>query len=360
MAESSGDKKHAATETRRRKAREQGQVAKSQDLTSALMLLVALITLIVLGRSTIDQLAHLLQQTIGDIGVRPFTSSDAVSDLTRQSLAWGWIVVPILAIMLLASVAIQVFQSGLLFLPEKLTPKLSYINPLSGLKRVFSLQGTMKLLFGIGKIILISFVAYLAVRRQQDVVLGISQMEVPLLARTLFDCVIEATLYVAAALVAIAILEYGFQAYKHEQDLRMTDQEVRDEMKEAEGNPLILQRRRQLQRQMALQRAESEVPKADFVVSNPTELAIAIQYDPSVMIAPVVLAKGAGLLAQRIRRIALEHGVPIVERKPLAQVLYKTVEVGDTIPPEQYQAVAEVLRYVYQLKGKELPQAAAA
>jgi len=139
----------------------------------------------------------------------------------------------------------------------------------------------------------------------------------------------------------------------------MSDQEIRDELKETEGDPQVAARRRQVQRQLTMQRVDTEVPKADVVVSNPTELAIAIQYDPLTMPAPIVLAKGAGMLAQKIRRIALENGIPVVERKPLAQVLYKTVDVGDVVPPEQYQAVAEGLRYVYQLQGKEIPKAAA-
>ena len=161
------------------------------------------------------------------------------------------------------------------------------------------------------------------------------------------------------ALFVLAILEFAFQKWKHEQDLMMTDQEVRDELKETEGDPQVTARRRMVQRQMMMQRAESKVPNADVVVSNPTELAIAIQYDPLTMPAPIVVAKGAGVLAQKIRRLALENGIPVVERKPLAQVLYKTVEVGDVIPADHYQAVAEVLRYVYQLQGKEIPKAAA-
>ncbi len=137
----------------------------------------------------------------------------------------------------------------------------------------------------------------------------------------------------------------------------MTDQEMREEIKESNGNPQVIQRRKQIQRQMASQRINSEVPKADFIATNPTELAIAVSYNPETMIAPIVVAKGAGVLAQRIRKIALEHGIPIVERKELAQFLYKNVDIGAAIGVDQYQAVAEVLRYVYQLKGKTLPKA---
>lgn len=186
-----------------------------------------------------------------------------------------------------------------------------------------------------------------------------SAMSVPQIAKAIFECLVGTSLWIGFALFILAILEWAFQKWKHEQDLMMTDQEMRDEMKESEGNPRkTTARRRQVQRQMAMNRMNSEVPKADVVVTNPTELAIAIRYDPQTMPAPIVIAKGAGALAQKIRRLALENGIPVVERKPLAQVLYKTVDVGGVIPIDQYNAVAEVLRYVYQLQGKKIPTAA--
>jgi len=163
-------------------------------------------------------------------------------------------------------------------------------------------------------------------------------------------------MWIAASLLVLGVAEYGFQWWRYEEDLKMSDQELRDEMKESNGNPQLLAKRKQIQRQMMMQRINTEVPKADVIATNPTELAIAISYDPETMIAPIVIAKGAGLVAQKIRKIGLEHGVPIVERKELAQFLYKNVEVGAAIGIDQYQAVAEVLRYVYQLKGKPMPK----
>ena len=207
---------------------------------------------------------------------------------------------------------------------------------------------------------MIGIVAYLSIRKYQGPIVSMAAMSVPQIAVTLFDALMGTCVWIGGALFVLAILEFSFQKWKHEQDLMMSDQELRDEMKETEGDPQVAARRRQVQRQMMMQRAETEVPKADVVVTNPTELAIAIQYDPLTMPAPVVLAKGAGVLAQKIRRLALQHSIPVVERKPLAQALYKTVDVGSIVPPEQYQAVAEVLRYVYQLQGKEIPKATAA
>ncbi len=163
-------------------------------------------------------------------------------------------------------------------------------------------------------------------------------------------------LWVGLALLILAILDYAYQRWKHEQDIKMTPQEVREEMKNMQGDPHIIARRRMIQRQMVMNRLEDSVPKADVVVTNPTELAVAIQYEPATMAAPIVVAKGAGVLAARIRRLALEHGIPIVERKPIARLLYRDVDVNHPIPDETYAAVAEILAYVYQLQGKPPPR----
>jgi flagellar biosynthetic protein FlhB len=179
---------------------------------------------------------------------------------------------------------------------------------------------------------------------------------VPQIAALLAQTVFWTCLKIGIALLVLALLDYGFQYWKHERDLRMTDQEIREEMKNLQGDPHIIARRRQIQRQLVLNRLSSAVPRADVVVTNPTELAVAIRYELETMAAPVVVAKGAGVLAQRIRRLALENNIPIVERKELARALYQNVEINQAIPTEQYAAVAEVLRYVYQLKGKPLPK----
>jgi flagellar biosynthetic protein FlhB len=268
--------------------------------------------------------------------------------------------VPMLIAMFIAGVLTNLLQTGLLFSPAKVTPKLSNISPLSGAKRILSARGVARLGFGIFKVSVIATVAYLSILKYQEPIFSMAAMSVPQIAVTLFDALMGTCVWIGGALFVLAILEFAFQKWKHEQDIMMSDQELRDEMKETEGDPQVAARRRQVQRQMMMQRAETEVPKADVVVTNPTELAIAIQYDPLTMPAPIILAKGAGVLAQKIRRLALQHGIPVVERKPLAQALYKTVDVGSIVPPEQYQAVAEVLRYVYQLQGKEIPKATAA
>ncbi|MFW5693209.1 MAG: EscU/YscU/HrcU family type III secretion system export apparatus switch protein, partial [Thermoguttaceae bacterium] len=260
-----------------------------------------------------------------------------------------------MGILLLAAVAVNVFQIGFLFLPSKLAPDITRLDPLKGFGRLFSLQSVMRLLFGIFKIAVIASVALYSLYQEGETLLELTALAVPQAAYYMVQVLLWTAVKIAVALVILALLDFAFQKWKHEQDLRMTAQEVREEMKNLEGDPQVLARRRQVQRELAKQRLEGAVPKADVVVTNPTELAVAIQYEPESMAAPVVVAKGAGVLAQRIRQLALEKGIPIVERKPLARALYREVEINRPVPEDKYAAVAEVLAYVYQLKGKKIP-----
>jgi flagellar biosynthetic protein FlhB len=262
--------------------------------------------------------------------------------------------------MMLGGILTSVLQVGFLWAPDRLAPDFSRLSPLAGLQRIFSLQGTMRLGFGLVKVMIVSAVAVALLWQRWDQVLATSSLDTAQLGRFLIDISLDTMLWCGLALLILAIFDFALHRWKHEQDLRMTHQEVREEMKNLQGDPQIVARRRAIQRQMVLNRIASSVPKADVIVTNPTELAVAIQYEPDEMAAPIVVAKGAGVLAQRIRRLALEHNIPIVERKPLAQLLYKEVDIGRAIPTDSYAAVAEVLAYVYQLKGKKLPTPARA
>ncbi len=360
MPEQFGDKQHEATEHRRQQAREKGQVAKSQDLVSAALLLAAVGILMVWGKSITTLMATLMRDHLG---------GDALMQVDRAALTAQWyeilsavggVMLPILGLLALVAVAVNVGQVGFLFLPDKLAADLSRINPLQGFKRLLSLSNTARLGFGIFKIIIVAAVAAWAVWGELDHVLRLGNLEVGQIAVYIATISLNTCFKIGVALLILAIIDYVFQRWKQEQDLRMTTQEVREEMKTLQGDPQIQARRRAVQRQLVLNRIGSSVPKADVVVTNPTELAIAIRYDHETMDAPVVQAKGAGVVAQRIRRLALENNIPVIERKELARALYKQVEIGKPIPAGQYAAMAEVLRYVYQLKGKKLPGTAEA
>jgi flagellar biosynthetic protein FlhB len=308
-----------------------------------------------LGGGVLTFCGQLMEQQLGDAPAL-FTSQETMlHDWLRIAYPLAVVLLPILGLLMLGGILSSVFQVGLLWIPDRLMPDIGRVNPMAGMKRIFSLSGAARLGFGLVKVLIVSIVAGVVIWRRWDDVLRASGLDVGQLGGFLVDISLQTTLWVGFALLLLAIIDYGLQRWKFEQDLRMTHQEVRDEMKNLQGDPQIVARRRQIQRQMALNRISSSVPKADVVITNPTELAVAVQYDPEEMAAPVVVAKGAGVLAQRIRRLALENNVPVVERKPLAQLLYKEVDIGKPVPTDSYAAVAEVLAYVYQLKGKKLP-----
>jgi flagellar biosynthesis protein FlhB len=358
MPEQSGDKSQEPTPHRRQQAREEGQVARSQDLGSALLLLAGLLILLMMGPQLVEFFG---KYTAKQLGGQAWLSADpafAVSQWTSIVSLLAKYLLPILGLVMMAGIISNLMQVGFLFLPEKVAFDLTRLDPLKGLGRIFSLTNSVHLLFGIFKIAVIAGVAYLSIWGQRDKILGLSGHSVAEIALVMLQTLLWTAMKIAGVLLILALLDYGFQWWKHEQDLKMTSQEIREELKNLEGNPQVVARRKQVQRQLALNRISAAVPKADVIITNPTELAVAIQYDAETMAAPIVVAKGAGIVAQRIRNLAREHGIPIVEKKPLAQALYREVDINHPIPQDKYAAVAEVLAYVYQLKGKTIPSLA--
>jgi flagellar biosynthesis protein FlhB len=355
MAETAGEKSFEPTAHRRQEAREQGQVAFSQDLGSAVLLVAGVLLLMMFGGHFIDFTAGLMRRELEDVATLAPGQDAMLAHFYMILRGLAGVLLPLFGLVMLAAVLANLFQIGFLFLPERISPDISRLSPLAGLGRIFSLTGTMRLGFGLFKLLVISIVAGIILWGRRNDVLRAGNLDTLQFAHLLVDITLKTTLWIGVALILLALLDYTMQRWKHEQDLRMSHQEIRDEMKQQQGDPQVAARRRAIQRQMVLQRISSAVPKADVIVTNPTELSVAIQYDPDEMAAPVVVAKGAGVLAQRIRRLALEKNIPIVERKPLAQLLYKDVDIGKPVPTDSYAAVAEVLAYVYQLKGKKLP-----
>ena len=355
MADTDGDKTQDATPHRREQARSEGQVAKSQDLASAALLLVGLSALLWLGGPVVEMMGHYATEQLGG---DPWLTADLqffVAQEQHVAYALACCLLPIFGLLMFTGIAANFLQVGFLFLPEKLAPDLMRLDPLQGFARLFSLASLVRLVMGLLKMGLVAGVAYASLYGQREKILGLAAMTTLGFANFLTQILIWTSMKIAMALLLLAVLDYGFQWWKQERDLRMTTQEVREELRNLEANPQMAARRKQVQRQLALHRISSAVPKADAVITNPTELAIAIQYDPATMAAPIVVAKGAGLIAAQIRKLALENGIPILERKPLAQALYREVDIDHPIPQERYAAVAEVLAYVYQLKGKKIP-----
>ena len=360
MPDQDGDKSQDATPHRRQKAREEGQVAKSQDLGSAVLLLAGTMILLTAGRSVSAFVAEYSRRLLGGDAWIQADEMFAVSVWNGTVVGLAGELLPVFGLMLVAAIVVNLAQVGFLFLPKKVQLDISKLDPLKGAKRLFSMQSVARLVFGLFKVLVVACVAYFSLYSEKETILGLAALSVGEVTAYICQILIWTTVKIGVALLILAILDYSFQRWKHEQDLKMTQQEVREEMRNLEGDPHTAARRKAVQRQLAMDRLSDAVPNADVVVTNPTELAIAIQYNPEEMEAPIVVAKGAGVLAQRIRRLALENGIPIVEKKPLAQALYREVEVGKPVPHARYAAVAEVLAYVYQLQGRGAPTARAA
>jgi flagellar biosynthesis protein FlhB len=358
LSESGADKKHEATQHRREKAHEQGQVARSQDLGSALVLLVAVLILWWNGPTIATSLAEIMRAAFTQDRYWTLDSRAATTMLGGAVMNGLWGLLPLMGGVIFITVLNSWGQGGIVFLPEKISLDIQRINPLSGFKRLFDLPNAVRVTFGLIKICLVSTVILIGLWMRWESIRESHQLTVAEIGLLVWNTTLDMCLYAAIALLLLAVFDYGFQWWKQEQDLRMTDEEMREEMKMMNGDPQLIARRRAVQRQLVMNRMQSAVTDSDVIVTNPTELAIAIKYDPETMIAPVVVAKGAGHVAARIRKLGLEAGVPVVERKPLAQALFKNVDVGAAVPTEHYNAVAEVLRYVYQLKGKKLPKMA--
>lgn len=348
------EKTEKATPRRRQKAREKGQVFSSRELTSALILLTSIMIFKVTGATTFYRLKQFISYFLREYLSREdiFTNIGVISLLAESTLFLGKIVAPLLAGVVLAGLFSNYMQVGFILTTEPLSPKLERINPLSGIKRIFSKRSLMELVKSVLKIFVIGYVVFTTLENQKDIFPLILDMDLyessKLIASIAFNVGIKASI----TLLVLSLLDYFYQRYEYETGLMMSKEDIKEEFKEVEGNPQTKSRIRQIQRQMARGRMMQDVKKADVVITNPTHFAVAIVYDVSVHSAPMVLAKGSDNLAKKIKEIATDEGIPIVEDKPLAQALYKSVEIGDVIPESLYQAVAEVLAFVYTLKER--------
>ncbi|NOS99302.1 MAG: flagellar biosynthesis protein FlhB [Phycisphaerales bacterium] len=357
MADEHGDKTEAPTPRRRNEARQSGQIARSQDLNAAVGLLAAIVALLLFGRHIWTTMVAITQRAIdGSDG----QGIDAVLVLTAESFVESFkSIVPLMVFLLFVGLVVTLSQVGLLFTWKPITPNLDKLNPVSGFKRMFSPNSLVHLAQNIMKLIVVGGVAWLSVRPIISEMLLAHTVDFVLTMPLASKLVTHVALRLAAALIVLAILDYLYQRFRHEKQLKMTKEEVKEEMRRMEGDPVIKRRRREVQLKLAAQRIKTAVPKADVVVTNPTHYAVALRYDVEEMVAPKVVAKGADYLAQRIREIAMVSGVPIVQKPELARRLYADVAVGAEIPERFYRAVAEILAYVYELSGKSVRRRAA-
>ena len=355
MAEESfQEKTETATAKRRRKAREEGQVAKSAEIASVLVLLVGIFVLSTFGAYFYPKLVQ-ITEGISHFREIPVFDNQFCLLLLRQSVVYFLMfVLPVMGAVFLAAFIANYAQVGFHPSSKAISPKLSKFNIISGFKRLLSLRSLVELSKSILKLTVIGTVAYFAVKGQIDDILKLYDAEVAYIFLFVLKGFFKIFMWVLIIMIVVAVLDFTYQKWQYEKDLKMTKQEVKEEHKESDGDPQVKSRIRSIQMQAARKRMMRAVPDADVVVTNPTHLAVAIQYDPLSMNAPLVVAKGAGLVAERIKAIAAENRVPVVENKELARNLYKSIEVGEPIGSEFFRGVAELLAYVYKMKGKTI------
>ncbi len=346
------EKTEAPTPRRREDARKAGQVARSRELPSAAILLGGVGFLFLMGGSMVKAMADVWSALISRSGTTNLDDA-SILPLAGWVLAKGAILVgPMVLCMALLAVGSQVAQFGILFSTESLAPKLSRISPVSGLRRLLSLQSLVELAKGLLKMAIVAYVSWRTIAEEWEGLLGPMGASPWAMGSTLGDVILRLGLRTGLLLLGLAIIDYLYQWWEHERDLKMTREEVKEEYKQREGDPKVKGRIRQRQREMARSRMMAAVPKADVVIKNPEHLAVALRYDRELMAAPAVVAKGAGYLALRMLEVAACHGVAVIEDRPLARALYKTVGLGEQIPVNLYKAVAEVLAHVYRQRRR--------
>lgn len=352
-----GEKTEPATAKKLKEARDDGKVAKSRELNSALDLIVLFLVLKIfvsyIGNNLISVFTYVYKM-IPDFLKNNSAELNSKSIVSLFNVIFGIsakIVLPFFAFGFIIAILANIVQVGWKVTTKPLQPKADKFNPINGFKRMFSKDSLFELLKSIAKILVIIYVAYTSIKDKADnifLLYDIPLMQAVILCGTI---IIDAGFKISMVYLVIGLLDFAYQKHKFNDEMKMTKQEVKDEYKNTEGNPEIKGRQKQRMREASQRRMMQDVPKADVVITNPTHLAVAIKYDAETSKAPVVLAKGEDYVAMKIREAAKENQIEIVENKPLARMLYANVEIGQEIPPELYQAVAEVLAMVYNMKN---------
>ncbi len=354
MADDMGEKTEEPTPRKRNEARSEGNIPKSLDLNAGIILFGGIILLGVFGGQMLRAMSSMVRSMLSLEAGSSVTRTDDLSQAWALGMNFAYeIVTPVVIGLVVIALLNGYFQVGVLFTLKPLQPSLSKISPIKGLARMFSLRSVMRLVMSLGKVGMVMAVATVVIYFDMPKIVSLMNLSAGQVLIAAADIVWWLAVKIAVVLLLLGILDYMYQKWQHEQDLKMTKFEVKQEMKQMDGDPLVKQRRAKVARQLALQRLQQHVPQADVVVTNPTHYAVALKYDGKTMSAPRMVAKGADYMAMRIRQIAVGVGIPIVERPPLARALYREVEPGQEIPADYYAAVAEILAYVYRLNGRQ-------
>lgn len=351
MAEGADERTEQATDAKREEFRRQGQVAQTRELSGAALFLLASGGLYVMGRFCFNQVAELFNRSMGAEMVALLRGGNVFDLVQFAGVKALLIVLPLVLAAGVIGVASILIQTGFLQVEDALTPNFERMNPIEGLKRIFSLRGLMEGLKSILKLVAVGVILYLLLKSEARQVPHLVSFSLEQIFGYIGAVTAKLLFGIGAAMVVLAGADYFFQRWDLERKMMMSKQEVKEEIKQREGDPRVKQRIRQIQRQMANKRMMADIPKADVVITNPTHIAVVLKYSENLP-APQLVAKGADLVAEKIKEIARQHNIPIVENKPLARTIFKTLKIGQVIPRELFVAVAEVLAYVFRLRKK--------
>jgi flagellar biosynthetic protein FlhB len=351
MSESFEEKNELPTPKKREDARRKGQVARSRELPSIAVLMSGLIALLISGAYMYSQIQIMTGKVFSTVAGGDLNHAVDLIFVKEILIIFILIMAPLMAANFATAIFANVLQVGFMASIESIKPKLSKLDPIKGSKRLLSMQSVNELFKSLSKLGIVGTVAYFSIKAEMENVYSLIDMELPAIMSYILYSIMKIFIKCVLAMIVIVVADYAFQKWQFEKQLKMSKKEIRDELKSTEGDPLVKSRIRSIQMEMARKRMMQDVPQADVVITNPTHLAVAIQYDGTAMGAPKVVAKGAGSIALKIKEIARENQIPVVEDKPLARSLYKMVEIGGEIPGSLYQAVAGVLAYVYGLKN---------
>lgn len=347
-----GEKTEKATPKKRQDTRKKGQVAKSQDVNTAILLFLVFLLFIVIGGTWKEQMSALYQKSFTEYIHWRVTQDNLHTMLQDITVYVAQALAPVMVIAIIAGLAANYMQIGFLFTAEPLKMQLNKIDPIQGAKRIFSARALVELVKSLLKIVVIATITFSILWMNKDEMMMLAGKDVNGALAFFGNVTILMGIFSAIALLVLSVIDYSYQRYDYEKNIRMSKNDIKDEHKNIEGDPLIKSKIKERQRQMAMRRMMSEIPSADVVITNPTHYAIAIKYDEEKADAPYVVAKGVDFIAFKIREIAEAHDVPQIENRRLARALYAKAEIGEVINEEFFQAVAEVLAYVYQLERK--------
>lgn len=352
MAEESNEEKtEEPTPRKRQELRDKGEVAKSRELPSVAVLLASLMALTFFGSFMYSQIQFIMRETFSLPMLNDFNVADFIIFAQKMTTRFILAISPLLAAVFITAILSNIVQVGFVLSAESITPKLSKLDPIKGFTRLFSKQSLVELCKNLLKLAIIGAVSYYTIKAEMKNIPMLGEIGIKAIWVYILTVFLKLFLRCTLAMVFVVVIDYAFQRWEFENKIKMGKQEIKDEHKKSEGDPLIKSRIKSIQMEMARKRMMQAVPEADVVITNPTHLAVALKYDSSAMNAPKVIAKGAGILAERIRNVANSHGIPIVEDKEIARNLYALVEIGQEVPSILYQAVAEVLAYIYGLRG---------